>query len=368
MAPNPFVGVIFHWIGGLASASFYVPYKRVRHWSWETYWIVGGFFGWIVCPTLFALLLTNDLFAVIRQQSLATLFWTFLFGALWGVGAATFGLTMRYLGLSLGMGVALGLCAAFGTLVPPLAKSLIPSIPLQESLGDIASTSSGKITLAGVGVCLLGIAISALAGLSKERNMTAEAKSRSIGEFNFPKGIFVATVSGILSACFAFALTAAAPMASASAAAGTPTMWTGLPKLVVMLVGGFATNAVWCGILNRRNRTGREYLATRARPVTAAAEEIVPRAANYLWCAAAGTTWYLQFFFYTIGETKIGPFSFASWSLHMASIIIFANAWGTIFREWKGAGRAAHWLLVLGVVTLVGSTLIIGYGAYVKMH
>jgi L-rhamnose-H+ transport protein len=368
MESNPFVGVFYHWLGGFASGSFYVPYKRVRAWSWETYWIVGGFFGWIVCPTLFSLVLTKDLFGVLAQQSSSTLAWTFVFGALWGVGAMTFGLTMRYLGLSLGMGIALGLCAAFGTLLPPLAKSVIPSIPGAETLGDIAATTSGRITLLGVGVCLGGIAITALAGLSKERHMPAREKSQSIAEFNFSKGIVVATVAGILSACFAFGLTAAAPIAEASAAAGTPTTWTGLPKLVVMLVGGFATNAVWCAVLNRRNRTGHEYLATASPAAKEAPGAPIPRAANYFWCAASGTTWYLQFFFYTIGETKIGAFAFASWTLHMASIIIFSTMWGWIFREWRGAGAKAHWQLALGIATLIGSTLVIGYGAYVKMR
>src|ERR1035438_5042305 len=128
MGADPFLGVLLHWLGGLASGSFYVPYKGVKKWSWETYWLVGGFFSWIICPSLFAYFMTNDLVGVIKQQSAGTLWWTYFFGVLWGFGGLTFGLTMRYLGMSLGMGVALGYCAAFGALVPPIFKQFMPGL------------------------------------------------------------------------------------------------------------------------------------------------------------------------------------------------------------------------------------------------
>ena len=243
---NPFLGVFFHWLGGLASGSFYVPYKGVKKWSWETYWLVGGFFSWIICPWAFALCMTNDLPGVLRQQSGSTLWWTYFFGAMWGFGGLTFGLTMRYLGMSLGMGVALGYCAAFGTLLPPVLKAFVPSIPVPETIAQIAATMPGQITLGGVAVCLLGIAIAALAGLTKEKEMPAEEKKKAIAEFNFTKGILVATFSGIMSACFAFALTAGHPIGDATLAAGTAVIWSGLPKLVVVLLGGFTTNFIWC--------------------------------------------------------------------------------------------------------------------------
>lgn len=381
---NPFLGVFFHWLGGLASGSFYVPYKGVRKWSWETYWLVGGVFSWIVCPLLLATLLTEDVWGVLRQQTAATLGWTYLFGALWGFGGLTFGLTMRYLGMSLGMGVALGYCAAFGTLLPPVFKLFFPAIPVAESIAEIASTISGKITLLGVGVCLVGIGVAAFAGLTKEREMPESEKRKTIAEFNFAKGILVATFSGIMSACFSFALTAGAPIGTASAAAGTSTLWTGLPKLVVVLLGGFTTNFVWCVMLNFKNHTGYQYLAQEVRPEHAglvasgsevggegaaaptAADLRVPRLGNYFFSALAGTTWYFQFFFYTMGETQMGRYGFASWTLHMASIIIFSTMWGWIFHEWKGSSRKAHGLIAAGIALLICSTIVIGYGTYLK--
>jgi len=383
---NPFLGVIFHWLGGLASGSFYVPYRGVKKWSWETYWLVGGFFSWIICPWTFALLMTNDVFGVLRQQSASTLWWTYFFGAMWGLGGLTFGLTMRYLGMSLGMGVALGYCAAFGTLVPPIFKQFMPNLPVGASISEIAESTPGQVTLAGVGVCLLGIAIAALAGLTKEKEMPVEQKKLAIKEFNFKKGILVATFSGIMSACFSFALTAGNPIGDAAKDAGTSTLWTGLPKLCVVLGGGFTTNFIWCVLLNLKNRTGYQYLAVHVKAehahhggtgggehggatVTTGGPAIdlkIPALANYLFSALAGTCWYFQFFFYTMGETQMGKFSFASWTLHMASIIIFSTMWGWIFHEWKGSSKKAHLLIGGGIGTLILSTIVIGYGTYLK--
>ena len=379
---NPFLGVFFHWLGGLASGSFYVPYRGVKKWSWETYWLVGGFFSWIIMPWFLASVMTNDLLGVLRQQSWGTLWWTYFFGAMWGFGGLTFGLTMRYLGMSLGMGVALGYCAAFGTLVPPIFKTFMPDIPVASSIVEIAKSTAGQITLAGVAVCLLGIGIAAMAGLTKEREMPEAEKKKAIAEFNFTKGILVATFSGIMSACFSFALTAGNPIGDASKAAGTTVIWSGLPKLVVVLLGGFTTNFVWCVMLNIKNGTGYQYFSNRvkaqhahhggkggsehgaAQAAAAATGDLrVPWLSNLCFSALAGTTWYFQFFFYTMGETQMGKFSFASWTLHMASIIIFSTMWGWILHEWKGSSRKAHLLIAGGIATLILSTAIIGAGA-----
>jgi len=385
MTPNPFLGVFFHWLGGLASGSFYVPYKGVRKWSWETYWLVGGFFSWIICPWFLASLLTKNLFGVLGQQEFTTLWWTYFFGAMWGFGGLTFGLTMRYLGMSLGMGVALGYCAAFGTLVPPVAKVFMPGLKsVESSIVEIARTTAGQVILTGVVVCLIGIGVAALAGLTKEREMPEAEKKKAIAEFNFTKGLLVATFSGIMSACFSFALTAGNPIGEASRAAGTDAIWSGLPKLVVVLAGGFTTNFIWCVMLNIKNRSGYQYFASHIRPEhahhggtnsgeatpaqTAGAQVFatdlkIPVLGNYLFSALAGTCWYFQFFFYSMGEVKMGKYNFASWTLHMASIIIFSTMWGWIFHEWKGSSKKAHLLIAGGIATLILSTCIIGAGA-----
>jgi len=379
--PNPILGVFLHWLGGLASGSFYVPYRRVKHWAWETYWLVGGFFSWIIAPWLLALLLTRDLFAVLRESPLTSLFWAYAFGLLWGLGGLTFGLTMRYLGMSLGMAVALGYTAAFGTLMPPIFRGQFRS--------EVLGTHSGMIILIGVAICLLGIVFAGTAGMSKEKELSQEQKRLSIKEFDLKKGLLVATFSGVMSACFAYGLAAGDPVKEMTIRHGTPPLWQGLPVLVVVLLGGFTTNFIWCVALNIRNRTGYQYLNSeirqnllsgppletvtdapaeemaKASDSTKAAPNRAPMLMNYIFSAIAGITWYLQFFFYTMGETKMGHYRFSSWTLHMASIMIFSTLWGIALREWNGTGRRTKFLVALSLFVLVLSTVVVGYGNYV---
>jgi L-rhamnose-H+ transport protein len=403
MTPNPAIGVVYHWLGGLASGSFYVPYRGVKRWAWETLWLAGGVFSWIVAPWVLAFLLTRDLLRVLSEAPSSCLLWTFLFGLMWGVGGLTFGLTMRFLGLSLGMAVALGLCAAFGTLVPPVFRG--------EFMTQVIGTRSGRIILVGIFVCLLGIVAAGVAGMFKERAMSREQKQEAIREFNLRKGVAVATLSGVMSACFAYGLAAGDPIKAITLRHGTPNLWQGLPVLVVVLLGGFTTNFIWCLALNLRRRTGYQYFSRHSResdptlgpettietsfdaPGREVAEharlegeagagvrtlqapafarkidrQSVPLLANYLFCALAGVTWYFQFFFYSMGETQMGRYRFSSWTLHMASIIIFSSLWGIGLKEWKGAGLKAGRMLALALVLLVGSTMIVGYGNYVGL-
>jgi L-rhamnose-H+ transport protein len=289
---------------------------------------------------------------------------------------------MRYLGMSLGMAIVLGFCAAFGTLIPPLFRG--------EFATKVLATNSGLVILLGVIVCLIGIAVAGLAGVSKERAMSDAQKKAVIKEFNFRKGILVATFSGVMSSCFSFGLAAGDPIKAITLRHGTASLWQGLPVLVVILWGGFTTNFFWCLFLNLRNRTGGQYFSAKSGSIPnedypiletatdAPAEEMARRSAlifgaaenrnplplNYLFCAIAGVTWYFQFFFYTMGESQMGQYKFSSWTLHMASIIIFSTLWGLALREWKGAGRRAMLFLALSLAILIASTGIIGYGNY----
>jgi len=116
------LGVFFHFLGGFASGSFYIPYKKVKGWAWESYWIVGGVFSWLIVPFIAAALTLHNFGDIIRSTDMSTLFWVYFLGVLWGIGGLTFGLAMRYLGMSLGMSVALGFCSAFGALIPPIYR------------------------------------------------------------------------------------------------------------------------------------------------------------------------------------------------------------------------------------------------------
>ena len=252
-APNPFFGVTLHALGGFAAGSFYIPFKRVRQWSWETYWLVGGVFSWLVAPWVVAALTTPDLLEVLRLAPVKSAFWSYFFGLLWGIGGLTFGLSMRYLGMSLGYALALGFCAAFGTLIPPLFKG---------EFGQLVSTLSGQVTVGGVFLCLVGIAVCGLAGIHKEGELTEEAKRATVKEFDFKKGVWVAVFCGIMSACMAFGIAAGKPIADMASEPMARTRCGRIaPCFIIILAGGFTTNLIWCLILHqRKNRTGSEYL------------------------------------------------------------------------------------------------------------
>lgn len=370
---NPFLGVFFHWLGGLASGSFYVPYRFVRRWSWEVYWLCGGFMSWIIAPWVLAFLLTKGLLPTLSatwQIDPNSMQWAFLFGMMWGVGGLTFGLTMRYLGMSLGMAVALGYCTVLGSLMPPIFKGEFVSI--------ILSSPAGWVNLFGLGVCVLGIALAGAAGMSKEREMSDEAKRESIKEFSFVKGMMVATISGVFSAGMSYAMAAAEPIGVSSEYFGTGMLWTGLPKLCVILLGGFATNFIWCLFLLTKNGTLYEYtakflkseceLGAGGQIAPKPGIEAIPLVRNYFFSMLAGLTWYMQFFFYSMGETQMGSFKFSSWTLHMASIIVFSSLWGIALAEWKGTSRLTKSLLFLAIGTLLYSTLVVGYSNYMNAN
>jgi L-rhamnose-H+ transport protein len=387
VGPNPFIGVIYHWIGGFASATNFIPFRGIKRWSWEIYWLIQGFAAWIVAPTLLGSIFVPNLFGIIHQVYVTNpknVMLAFLFGVLWGVGGITFGLAIRYLGIALGYAIALGLCAAFGTVVPPIAHG---------QFGAILHSTAGQIILLGVLVCLIGVAVNGAAGVSKEREITPEEKAEA-GEtdYNFGKGIAIAILAGFMSSFFAFGLDAGKPIGDLARtqllAAGRLDLWQNLPILVVVLWGGFVTNFIWSAILIFQNGSVRQFAgepghnpmrATHATGHTlvdfdpldpSTYDRLAPRTliANYIFAALAGVIWYFQFFFYSMGQTKMGKYDFSSWTLHMASIIIFATLWGLFLKEWRGTSRRTKLLVASGLLLLISSTVVVGYGNYLKAN
>jgi L-rhamnose-H+ transport protein len=347
------LGVFLHFIGGFASGSFYIPYKKVKSWHWESYWLIGGLFSWLIAPLAAAYMIVPGFWHIISSVSHSTIFWTYFMGVLWGVGGLTFGLSMRYLGMSLGMAIALGYCAAFGTLIPPLYYDLTGNHN-ETTLSALWHSGSGKIILAGVGLCLIGIGICGKAGVMKEKDLGETQTTGTIVEFSLRKGIGVATISGILSSCFSFGLAFAKPIAVLTAESGVNPIFQNIPSLVVVLLGGLTTNFVWCMILNVKNKSYGDYTNSKT-----------PLARNYIFCIIAGITWYLQFFFYGMGSSKMGKYDFSSWTFHMAFIIIVSNCWGIYFKEWKGSGKTTMQVILFGILTVILSTIVVGVGNYV---
>jgi len=299
--------------------------------------------AWVVAPIAVAWLTTPRLLDVLEGAERESLALAFLFGAVWGVGSAAFGLTMRYLGMALGMAVALGFCAAFGTLIPPLVKG---------ELGAILATTSGLIVVGGVLLTLVGIAVCGAAGVSKERELSAEEKRATIREFALARGLLVAVIAGVMSAGFSYGITAGRPIAERALRLGVEPLYQNNATLVLVTAGGFLVNLLWCAFLHLKNRSAGDYVRG----------PLGRQARNYLLSSAAGWIWYGQFFFFGMGKTKMGAYDFSSWTLHMAFIIVFSNAWGLGLGEWRGSSARTRRLLGAGLALLILSTAIIGWG------
>ena len=268
-----------------------------------------------------------------------------MFGVLWGIGGLTYGLGVRYLGMSLGNSVVLGFCSAFGALVPSIYYNFSPTEG-KTTFTEMLTTSWGQVVLAGVVLCLIGIYICGRAGMLKEQELSEDQKKESVAEFSLVKGLMVAIASGILSSCFNFGIEAGKPMAEAAVASGLNPLYQNNVAYVVLLWGGLTTNFIWCMILNSRNKTFGDY--TNAK---------TPLTKNYIFSALAGTTWFLQFFFYGMGESKMGNGA-SSWILHMAFIILIANGWGIALNEWKGVSKKTKTTIILGISMIILSVLI----------
>lgn len=361
---NVILGILFHSLGGGASGSWYMPYNWVKKWRWEIYWITGGIFSWLIMPYLAVLLTIPDWQGILNASSGSVIRNTYIMGLLWGVGGLTYGLAIRYLGMSLGNSVLLGITSVVGSLGLPILRN-VPGIagiiPDGLSFSDLFGSTGGRIVLMGILILLAGIILCGRAGIKKDKDI-GNVKEGVNNEFQLSKGLIIAIISGVLSAFFSFGIDAGKEMAfearTLAVAQSYPFLdgtGDGIKYLFenniiffVILWGGLTTNFIWTVGLILKNKTGGDFV-----------DKKTPLLRNYLFCALAGTTWFLQFFFYGMGETKIGNGA-SSWTLHMATIILTANLWGFYRKEWKGVSKSTYNTILLGIGAILLSVIVIG--------
>ena len=337
------IGILLIAIGSLAASSFYVPFKKVKVWAWESYWISQGLAAWIICPWVFALLTvpSGTLMDIIHDAPTSAKWLSIMFGALWGVGGLTFGLSIRYMGIALGQSLVLGLTAALGT--------LIPSIVAGENL---FASRAGILTMIGVAVALAGITIVGYAGILKNKSLTEEERKAAVKDFALKKGIPIAIISGIMSACFAYGFQSGKPIEDVAAQYGTHELFVSNPTLIFILFGGFVTNAIYCVWLNIKNGSYKDYINVSGAVFLN----------NIAFTFLAGLLWFLQFHFYGMGKSQVPASMEAfSWSILMALSISFSNIWGLFLKEWKGINRKTVVVLIIGIIILILSTFVINF-------
>ncbi|OJY91331.1 MAG: hypothetical protein BGP14_16025 [Sphingobacteriales bacterium 44-15] len=337
-----FLGILFHSIGGFSSASYYVPTYKIKQWHWQTYWIMLGFVAWMIMPSIGGWITTSGLFDILSGASFGAKFLTYFYGVLWGFGGLMAGLGIRYLGLALGQSICLGVCVIIGTIVPAA---------MDHKLGLLFNTTPGLVILLGFLICLLGIIFCGYAGVLKDKNLPAGAqKYVSVKEFSAVRGLVMAVAGGVMSSFMALAINAGSPIAVEAFRAGTQKVFVNIPIFVLALAGGFTTNFIYAAILTTRKKTISDFQL----------KEPGLLAKNFLLSALAGIMWYCQYFFYGMGATKMGQYDFASWTLHLATIIIFSNLWGIYLKEWENINRKTKLFLWTGIILLIISVVLIG--------
>ena len=335
------IGLLIIAVGAFCQSSSYVPINKIKSWSWESYWLVQGVFAWLLFPILGAFLAVpagHNLFELYASAPKET-FLTMLFGMLWGVGGLTFGLSMRYLGVALGQSIALGTCAALGTIMGPvLLNAFFPEMNALSSL-----TAS---VIIGVVVTLIGIGIIGVAGAMKSATLSDEEKKEAVKDFNFPKGLLIALLAGFMSGCFNVGLEFGKNLHFGLM---TEKMFRTLPATLLITFGGFMTNAVYCLYQNKRNGSFADYKNGKLW------------ASNLLFCALAGLLWYSQFFGLSLGRSFFeegSSIDTLAFCILMALNVTFSNVWGIILKEWKGCSRKTIVVLVAGLAVLIFSSFL----------
>ena len=345
IAANPLLGVMMHAIGAFFAATCYTPQKRVRGWSWQTYWLCQAALCWFILPIVGAMLTIPDLAAVLREAPRDTMFKSFLFGAAYGIGGTAFGIAIRHIGFSLTYAIAVGLSSVLGTLIPPLVKG---------TLGATLSKPGAGWVVTGLVVGTLGIAFTGLAGRLKELDLAAQQDK---GEFLLAKGLALSVLAGVLSAVYGFALEAGDPIADVASAHGAG-VFRGNVVYIFANTGAFLTTAIYCLHLHRRHKTLGELVELPA----GSEEARLP--VNFAMAAITGLFWYGQFFFYNLGHVRMGEYKFTSWAIHMTMLVLFSNLVGVALREWRRCRRVTHTTIAVALLVLVGAVLLLTYGNY----
>ena len=362
---NPVWGTGVFLMGGVAAATYLLPFRGVRGWAYETGWLVCVLAGWLVFPLVFDAFVVPGFWSVLASASAVTLVRSFGFGVLWGVGALCWALMVRYLGIGLGLGIGAGLCAATGTLLPPICTG---------HAADLIATPSARMVLCGVGIALLGIVAVGLAGRFKEGEMSEAAKKKAVAEFDFKKGLVTALIAGVASAGINFGLQGAPELERAALEAGCSPTWAGMPVLTVVLWGGVLTQLVWSmrkwmgGMVEGwkggkvegwkggkvEGWKGAKVNHSTIPPFHYSTIPLFHRTTlvNVVLSVAVGVIGVMQFVLQKAGEPLMGDFRYISFAVLMSSAVFFSAILGIVLGEWKGTSAKTKMLLGSGICIL----------------
>ncbi len=344
LTPNPIVGTGLHALGGMSAATCYMPYPRIRKWSWGTFWLVQACFAWLIMPMIIGAITVPGFFSILADAPPDVFWGAFLLGAVYGFGGMSFGLAIGKIGYSLTYTIAIGISAVLGTLVP---------LMVYGGLTEYFTGPGSNIVLIGMVMSIAGVGLSGWAGFRKEKDLS-ERDDNPL-QFNMSAGLVLAVIAGVLSAVFNISLEHGQPIADMAAEKGAG-HFEGNAKIIVSTSGCLLVNFTWFLVLGIRQKTLKEFIPGVAVPWGQLLR-------NFGWSAFAGSLWFMQFFFYGLGHVWMGSFQFVSWVLHMSMLIFFSYIVGVIMKEWKNVRPLTYCILVLSLVILISSFVVMAWGS-----
>lgn len=346
ITPNPLMGTFIHAIGGGAAACCYLPFEKIKKWSYESFWIVQAMFAWLIVPIIVGYFTVPDLWEIYQEAPLSSIVVPILLGALYGFGSMAFGFAIRHIGYSLTYTISIGISAIVGTIVPLLLTGTLVSQFTREG---------GEVFFLGMLISFIGLIFCGLAGYRKERDLAAQEGGNS--SFNMSKGFALTLFAGILSGIFGVALFLAQPVSDLAAAHGAGHFEANAAQILPS-VGCLVTNLIWFIIVSYKQKTLHEI-------VPSSKQKGSTYSANFMLSAVAGSLWYLQFLFLGMANVRMGEFEFAGWGIHMFMLIFVSFIVGLIMKEWKNVSRRTFNTLLLALAILLVSFVVMTYGSMI---
>ena len=359
--------IFFHAIGATAAACCYVPQKRVKGWSWQSYWLTQAAFCWLLLPILGAFLTVPGFLDVVQNAPASAMRNSFLLGVAYGIGGTAFGVAIRYVGFSITYATAIGVSTVGGTAYA-IAKGDTSLLDAGANLHAFLARAGSSWVVIGIVIGVIGVAFCGLAGRLKETDLAAP-DDRSSGSRNLLIGLGLCLLAGVLSAVYGISLTEGAPIAKLAEAHAAGHRILGIDAATFCSnaiypfsnSGAFLTTALYCLYLHRKHRTIGEIVALPE------GEEKTALPINWAMAVLTGCLWYGQFFFYGFGHfyiLKVAGFEQTCWAIHMIMLILLGTLIGLVFKEWKGCRSRTYAVLGLALALLICGKLLLDYGNY----
>lgn len=359
--------ILFHAIGATAAACCYVPQKKVRGWSWQSYWLTQAAVCWLILPIIGAFLTVPEFWQVVQTAPREAMLRSFLLGAAYGIGGTAFGVAIRYVGFSVTYAAAIGVSTVVGTAYA-IAQGGNTTLKAGANIDAFLAKPGAHWVVTGIGIAIVGVMFCGTAGRWKECDQ-APAGAPTPSSRNLLIGLGLCLLAGLLSAVYGISLTEGAPIAKVAEhfAAGHTVLGIDAATFCSNAIypfanaGAFLTTAIYCLFLHARHKTLGEIVALPE------GGEKGNLSVNWAMAIFTGCLWYGQFFFYGFGHffiMKVAGFEQTCWAIHMILLILLGTLIGVVFKEWKGCKPRTYAGLTLALALLIAGKLLLDYGNY----